>query len=100
MPNRIHILLVDDHLIARVGLRSLLETQPDMVVVAEASNGEAACRQFEKCGPDVVLMDLRMPGMSGVETTIAIREKHPHACVVVLDAPGDIELVAGERHDA
>jgi DNA-binding NarL/FixJ family response regulator len=84
MTTRIQILLVDDHLIARVGLRSLLETQPDMKVIAEASSGEAACRQFEEHRPDIVLMDLRMPGLSGVETTTAIRAKHPEARVIVL----------------
>jgi two-component system NarL family response regulator len=84
MTTRIQILLVDDHLIARVGLRSLLETQPDMSVIAEASSGEASCRRFEECRPDVVLMDLRMPGMSGVETTTAIRAKYPQARVIVL----------------
>jgi DNA-binding NarL/FixJ family response regulator len=84
MAYRIQILLVDDHLIARVGLRSLLETQSDMLVVAEASSGEVACQRFEECAPDVVLMDLRMPGMSGVETTTAIRAKHPEARVIVL----------------
>ncbi len=84
MTNRIQILLVDDHLIARVGLRSLLETQPDMAVVAEAGSGEAACRHFAACRPNIVLMDLRMPGMGGVETTTAIREKHPEARVIVL----------------
>jgi two-component system NarL family response regulator len=84
MTKRIQILLVDDHLIARVGLRSLLETQPDMAVIAEASNGEAACRQFKEFRPDIVLMDLRMPGMSGAETTTAVRAKHPEARVIVL----------------
>lgn len=84
MTARIQILLVDDHLIARVGLRSLLETQPDLAVVAEASSGDAACRQFEQSRPDIVLMDLRMPGLSGVETIQQIRAKHPHARVIVL----------------
>ena len=84
MSKKIQILLVDDHLIARVGLRSLLETQPDMAVIAEASSGETACHQFEEFRPDIVLMDLRMPGMSGVETTTAIRAKHAPARVIVL----------------
>ena len=84
MPNRIRILLADDHLIVRVGLRSLIETQPDMTIVAEASSGEAAPREFEQCRPDVVLMDLRMPGISGVQATAAIRQKHPNARVIVL----------------
>jgi two-component system NarL family response regulator len=82
--NRIRILLVDDHLIVRVGLRSLIETQSDMVVIAEASGGEAAPRQFEQCQPDVVLMDLRMPDLSGVQATAIIRQKNPGARVIVL----------------
>jgi two-component system NarL family response regulator len=82
--SKIHIQLVDDHLIMRIGLRSLIETQPDMAVIAEASSGEAACRQFEEFWPDIVLMDLRMPGISGVQTTAAIRQKHPNARVIVL----------------
>ena len=82
--SKIQILLVDDHLIMRIGLRSLIETQPDMVVIAEASSGEAAPGQFERCRPDVVLMDLRMPGICGVQTTAAIRQKHPNARVIVL----------------
>ncbi len=82
--NKIHILLVDDHLIMRMGLRSLIETQADMAVIAEAGSGEAACRQFEEFWPDIVLMDLRMPGISGVQTTAAIRQKHPNARVIVL----------------
>jgi DNA-binding NarL/FixJ family response regulator len=84
MPNRIRILLADDHLIVRVGLRSLIETQPDMTIIAEASSGEAAPREFDQCRPDVVLMDLRMPGISGVQATAAIRRKHPDARVIVL----------------
>jgi two-component system NarL family response regulator len=82
--SKIHIQLVDDHLIMRMGLRSLIETQPDMAVIAEASSGEAAPHQFARCQPDVVLMDLRMPGISGVQTTAAIRQKHPNARVIVL----------------
>lgn len=84
MAKKIQVLLVDDHLIVRVGLRSLIETQPDMTVTAEASSGEAAPRQFERSRPDVVLMDLRMPDMSGVQATMMIREKNPGARVVVL----------------
>jgi DNA-binding NarL/FixJ family response regulator len=84
MPNRIRILLADDHLIVRVGLRSLIETQPDMTIIAEASSGEAASREFDQRRPDVVLMDLRMPGLSGVQATAAIRQKHPDARVIVL----------------
>jgi DNA-binding NarL/FixJ family response regulator len=84
MTNKIRILLVDDHLIVRVGLRSLIETQPDMVVIAEANSGAAAPRAFEQFFPDIVLMDLRMPDMSGVQSTAMIRQQFPSARVIVL----------------
>lgn|ERR1051325_3963824 len=82
--NKIRLLLVDDHLVVRVGLRGLLETQPDFAVVAEAASSEAALREFQNHQPDVVLMDLRMPGPGGAETTAAIRQKFPDARVLVL----------------
>jgi len=81
---KIRLLLVDDHLVVRVGLRSLLETQPDMVVVAEAAGGDAALREFERHHPDLTLMDLRMPEMDGAATTAALRQRHPGARVLVL----------------
>jgi two-component system NarL family response regulator len=84
MAKKIQVLLVDDHLIVRVGLRSLIDMQPDMAVIAEASSGEAAPRQFEQCRPDVVLMDLRMPDISGVQATAMIRQKNSAAKVIVL----------------
>jgi two-component system NarL family response regulator len=85
MPKpRIRILLADDHLVVRVGLRGLLETQPDLEVVAEAAGGRAAVREFEKCRPDLVLMDLRMPDLDGAQATATIRAKFPDARVLVL----------------
>jgi two-component system NarL family response regulator len=85
MPKpRIRILLADDHLVVRVGLRGLLETQPDLEVVAEAAGGRAAVREFEKYRPDLVLMDLRMPDLDGAQATAAIRAKFPDARVLVL----------------
>ena len=81
---RIRLLLVDDHLVVRIGLRSLLETQPDMAVAGEATGGEAAIEAYERLQPDVVLMDLRMPQMDGAEATSAIRRKFPGARVLVL----------------
>jgi two-component system NarL family response regulator len=82
--SKIRLLLVDDHLVVRVGLRSLLETQPDMAVVGEVAGGEAAIEAYENLQPDVVLMDLRMPQMDGPEATAAIRRKFPEARVLVL----------------
>ena len=81
---KIRILLVDDHLVVRVGLRSLLETQRDIAVVAEASNGAAALELFAEHKPDVTLMDLQLGAMSGVQTIKAIRAEDPKARVVAL----------------
>jgi two-component system NarL family response regulator len=82
--SRIRLLLVDDHLVVRIGLKSLLEVQPDLVVVAEAAGGVAAIAAYDRYRPDVTLMDLRMPDLSGTEATAAIRKKHPDARVLVL----------------
>ena len=82
-PN-IRLLLVDDHLVVRIGLRSLLEMQPDMTVVAEAGSGAAAVWEFEQHQPDVTLMDLRMPEMDGAQTTTALRQLRPDARILVL----------------
>jgi DNA-binding NarL/FixJ family response regulator len=75
---------VDDHLVVRIGLRGLLETQADMEVIAEAAGGNAALREFAKHHPDVVLMDLRMPDLDGAQATAAIRAKFPAARILVL----------------
>jgi two-component system NarL family response regulator len=83
-PNPIRLLIADDHLVVRMGLRSMIDTQPDMTVVAEAANGREAIESFREHKPDIALMDLRMPVMGGVEATIAIREEFPDARVIVL----------------
>jgi DNA-binding NarL/FixJ family response regulator len=80
----IRLLVVDDHPPMRFGLIALVRSQPDMEVIAEASNGEEAIEVYEDVRPDVVLMDLRMPGMGGVEAIIAIRKLDPAARVIVL----------------
>lgn len=80
----IRILIVDDHPPMRMGLAALIKSQPGMDVVAEASDGEEAIDVYDDVLPDVVLMDLRMPGMGGVEAILAIRKKHPEARVIVL----------------
>ena len=82
--NKLRVLLVDDHLIVRMGLRSLLEVQPDMTVVAEVAGGVEAVKAFAQHHPDITLMDLRMPDLSGAEATAAIRQKFPAARVLVL----------------
>ena len=82
--NPIRILIADDHLVVRIGLRSMIETQEDMEVVAEAANGREALELFRLRKPDVALMDLRMPIMGGVEATMAIRGEFPDARIIVL----------------
>ncbi len=81
---RIRILMVDDHLVVRMGLRSMIDSQEDMVVVGEAANGQETIHLFRKLLPDIVLMDLRMPNVGGVEATAAICREFPAARVIVL----------------
>ncbi len=78
------ILLVDDHKVVRQGVRALLDMQPDLSVVAEAKNGEEAVVQAREHAPDVVLMDLIMPGMDGVEATRQVKQVSPRSQVIVL----------------
>jgi two-component system, NarL family, response regulator len=80
----IRVMIVDDHFVVRVGLAAMIETQKDMTVVAKAENGNEAIALYEQHRPDVVVMDLRLPGMSGLDATVAIRERHPAARIVVL----------------
>lgn len=82
--NSVRILIADDHLVVRMGLRSMIDSQPDMVVVAEAANGQEAVEMYREHRPDIVLMDLRMPTMGGVEATAAIQKEFPGARIVVV----------------
>lgn len=81
---RINILCVDDHTVVRKGLTGVLEEEPDMKVVAYASTGADAVTQYLKHRPDVTLMDLQLPGMSGFDAIRAIREEDPDAQIIVL----------------
>jgi DNA-binding NarL/FixJ family response regulator len=83
------VLLVDDHRLVRAGLRMLLESTPDLQVIAEAANGLDAIRLAAVHDPDLVLMDLRMPGLDGVEATKQITAAHPTSKVLVLTTFGD-----------
>ena len=89
----IRILIAEDHLIARVGVKTIINAQPDMQVVAEAANGLQAIELFRKHLPDVSLMDVRMPEMSGVEATQAIRAEFPEAHIIALSTYGGDEDV-------
>lgn len=80
----IRILLVDDHTIVRQGVRMLLESEPDLTVCGEASGGEEAIKLTEALDPDVVVMDISMPGMSGIVATHRIRQRDPTARVLIL----------------
>jgi two-component system, NarL family, response regulator len=89
--NPIRILIAEDHLIARVGVSTIVNMQPDMTVVAEAANGQQAVELFRKHLPDVTLLDLRMPGMSGIEAAMAIRRQFPKARLIALTTYGGDE---------
>ena len=85
----IRILLVDDHGLFRSGMRSILETQPDIEVVAEAESGEEAVELVRQSPPDVVLMDVHMPGIGGIEATRRVLRAAPEARVIALTALED-----------
>ena len=90
---KITILMADDHPVVRAGIRGMLETQDEFQVIAEAENGREAFEQIAKLIPDVVLMDLRMPEMDGVEAIGKIKEKYPYINILVLttyDTDADI----------
>jgi DNA-binding NarL/FixJ family response regulator len=93
MPEAIRILLVDDQRLLREGLHILLELEPDLVIAGEADDGEAALEAYAELRPDVVLMDVRMPGMDGVEATWRLRERWPKARIVILTTFDDDEYV-------
>ena len=94
----IRVLLVDDHAVVREGLRSYLELEATLDIVGEASNGKEALRRARELRPDVVLMDLVMPEMDGVEATRSIREQVPNARVIVLTSFIEEEKVHAALH--
>ena len=81
---KISVIIADDHPIVRMGLRALIEAQPDMVLLAESTGGAAAVEAFTTHRPDVMLVDLRMPGMSGRDVITAVRKLVPDARIIVL----------------
>src|SRR3954463_10300082 len=92
MPDRatpLRILLADDHVTVRHGLKLLIESQPDMKVIAEASDGKAAMQQATALKPDVIVMDISMPGMNGLVATRALKQEQPRMIIVTLTRHGD-----------
>jgi two-component system NarL family response regulator len=96
--NPIRILVAEDHLIARVGVSTIVNLQPDMTVVAEAANGQQAIDLYRTHLPDVTLLDLRMPIMSGIEAAAAIRREYPRARLIALTTYGGDEDIRRALH--
>ena len=91
--SRIRVLCVDDHPLLREGIDIIVGSQADMQLVAHAENGQEGITQYRKHGPDVTLMDLRLPDMSGIDAIVAIRTEFPEARIAVLTTfEGDVEI--------
>ena len=84
MNDRIRVLSVDDHPRMREGIAMLIDSQPSMLMVAQASNGHEAIKLFREHKPDVTLMDLRLPDMSGIDAAVTIRQEFPEARIIIL----------------
>ena len=98
---QIRILAVDDHALVREGIAVLLGTEPDMALVAEASNGREAIQQFRAHRPDITLMDIQMPEMNGLDAIIAIRGEFPDAKIIVLTTyKGDMQILRALKSGA
>lgn len=92
---RLRVLLVDDHLVVREGVRAMLETYPGIEVVGEAGDGEAAIACVKRLQPNVVLMDVRMPKMGGLDAARCIKETYGDTAVIMMSSYGDDAFVAG-----
>mgnify|MGYP004474748553 CR=1 FL=1 len=97
----IRVLIVDDHAIVQQGLAAMIENKPDMTVVGQAGNGQEAIDQYRQLQPDVTLMDLRMPQVSGVDATMKICAEFAHARIIILTTyDGDEDIYRGLRAGA
>ena len=91
--SQIRIMIVEDHFVVREGLKSIINSQKDMVTVAEAGNGRQAVEAFEQHQPDVTLMDVRIPGLNGIDAISGIVAKFPNAHIIVLSTYGGDENI-------
>ena len=91
--NTIKLLIADDHAVVREGTRQILEREADIDVVAEAADGEEAVRMADKSSPDVIIMDIAMPKMDGIEATKQIKSLHPNIAILILTAYDDDQFV-------
>ncbi len=101
-PAKIRVFTVDDHPLLREGIAAIIDNEPDMLIIGQASNGREAIQQFREQRPHVTLMDLRLPDISGIDAMIAIRNEFSEARIVMLTTfEGDVEiqraLAAGAR---
>ena len=92
MP-KVKVLLVEDHIVVRQGIKALLSDEPDIEIVGEAGNGREALPLVAGLQPDVVLMDISMPGLNGIEATWQIRQRYPEVKVVILSMHANEEYV-------
>ena len=93
MKNKIKVMIVDDHALIRTGLKQLLEFGDDIEVIASATNGSECLQLLENCAPDIIFMDVKMQGITGIETTKIISKKYPNIKVVILTIYDDTEYV-------
>ena len=101
VPQLITVLTVDDHSLLRKGIAALVNAEPDMKLIAEASNGQEAVESFRLHRPDVTLMDIQMPGFNGIEAINRIRSEFPDAHIIVLTTyTGDAQVVKALRAGA